>query len=129
MSDQTSSDGERQSPHHHSGGVSETDAHLFAWEKHIWFTALTLDQQLSPLARKVALDLVHSTDPEIFHNRGGLCVWGSMFDLARALHLGLKAAARVIEELRRKDVLSWSTKGFQFHSRYLDRQHERSRAR
>ena len=117
MSDQTSSDGdgERQSPHHHTGpGVSETDAPLFAWEKQIWSQAISLDMRLTPLARSVALDLLHSADPEIFHRRGGLCVWGSMFDLSRALHLGLKTAARVIEELRRKDVLSWSAKGFQF---------------
>lgn len=109
--------------------MSESDAHLFQWEKQTWFTALTLDQRLSPLARKIALDLVHSVYPEIFHRRGGVAVWGSMVELAYALRLGIKAAARAIEELRRADVLSWNARGFQFPLGYLDRCAQRSRGR
>lgn len=100
----------------------ESDVHLFTWEKGIWVSALTHDRRLTPATRWIALKLIGLACPRVFDELGGMCVPGSLCELAHALHLGIKATTRAIEELRRVAVISWSTLGVQFHLHYLDRE-------
>jgi len=102
--------------------MRDADAALFMWEKSIWYRTLTLDRRLTPATRQIALAMIGLACPRMFDEWGGMCVRGSMVELARDLHLGIKATTRAIEELRRVAVISWCSLGIQFRLHYLDRE-------